>query len=51
MNPRSGRVILILLDDVMGGIPLASHRQFNGFEQIVFHDSSFMSLHRDWQIC
>jgi hypothetical protein len=51
MDPRSGRVILILLDDIMGGIPLAGQRQFNGFKQIVFHDSSFTSLHCDWQIC
>jgi len=39
MNPRGGLVGLIFLHDAMGGIPLAAHRQFDGFEKVyVQHD-------------
>jgi RNA 3'-terminal phosphate cyclase len=43
MNPRGGGVVLVLLDELMRGVPLAGQSQFNRFKQfIVYRAYSFV---------
>jgi len=39
VNPRGGGVVLVMLDELMRGIPLASESEFNRFDQISVHDT------------